>query len=229
MRIHRHFRQATAIDDEVRRPSTTPYPQKPRKRNFFGPSRQLALLVACAFFVIVTLVVPASGQQITQDPSPESKPKAPSNSLEEGYFAPYPGPVPFSGSRLAMAESGVITAGSCRYRQVIDDPHLSGRAVSVHGSWKRVSGTCPAEANVDTYLQAYWCDWYAGCRWVTVASNSDDIRAGTGRGKRVTARKACTASPPVGWRGYVDVDLKGVSDPRGYTYSRIMNLPCMPT
>lgn len=197
--------------------------------SFFGLSRQLTLLVVCAFFAIVTQVVPASAQQVPEEPPPGFAPTAPSKPPVDGYFAPYPDSVSSSGSGLAMAESGVITAGSCKYRQVIDDPHMSGREVSIHGSWKHVSGTCPDEANVDTYLQAYWCDWYTGCRWVTVAEDSDDVRAGTGRGTRVTARKACTISPTVGWRGYVDVDLIGVNDPRGYTYSRIMNLPCAPS
>ena len=141
-----------------------------------------------------------------------------------GHFAPYP--------RVAslMAESGNITAGSCTYRQAIDDPHISSTAplaASVHGWWLRVSGTCPSQANVDVYLQGYWCDIY-GCRWITVASGSSNVYAGGGAGRRATARKTCSSSKTVGWRGFVDVDLIGVSDPAGYTYSAIRNLACSP-
>jgi hypothetical protein len=129
------------------------------------------------------------------------------------------------------AESGNITAGSCTYKQAIDDPHVSSTAppaASVHGWWLRVSGTCPSKANVDVYLQGYWCDIY-GCRWITVASGSSDVYAGGGSGRRATARKTCSSTArTVGWRGFVDVDLIGVSDPAGYTYSAIRNLACSP-
>jgi len=37
-----------------------------------------------------------------------------------------------------------------------------------------------------------------------------------------------SSSTLVGWRGHVDVDLIGVSDPPGYTYSNIKNLYCVP-
>jgi hypothetical protein len=143
-----------------------------------------------------------------------------------GHFAAYPGDVV-----TTLAESGPITAGSCTYKQAIDDPHFSSTppaAVSIHGSWLRVSGTCPSKANVDTYLQGYWCDIY-GCRWITVDSASGDVYAGGGSGRRVTARRNCSStSKTVGWRGFVDVDLIGVSDPSGYTYSAIKNLTCVP-
>lgn len=200
--------------------------------HFFGPAKEFTMLVVYTFFLIATLVVPASAQHTPEEDSPGSTPKAPSEMPVGGYFAPYPDAAHSSSEGLAMAESGVITAGSCKYRQVIDDPHMSGREISIHGSWKHVSGTCPDEANVDTYLQAYWCDryqWYTICRWITVSSDSDDVRAGTGHGKRVTARRACTSSPDVGWRGYVDVDLIGIGDPKGYTYSRIIDFPCAPS
>jgi len=68
---------------------------------------------------------------------------------------------------------------------------------------------------VDIYLQAYGCDPIS-CGWVTVASGSGDYYAGGGSGKRANARKACATTATVGWRGYVDVDLIGVSDPSGY-------------
>lgn len=144
----------------------------------------------------------------------------------KGYFAPYP-----RDDFTIMAESGTITAGSCQYRQAIDNPHISStspRATSVHGYWKQVGGTCPSKANVDTYLQAYWCDQF-GCRWITVDSSSGDVYAGGGSGRRVTAREECSSSGKlVGWRGFVDVDLIGQSDPSGYTYSSAVNLYCVP-
>lgn len=147
-----------------------------------------------------------------------------STSTADGHFAPYPG----GGSVTPLVESGVITAGACKYRQAIDDPHISSGDASIHGYWKKYSGTCPSKANVDTYLQAYWCD-YLGCRFVTVASNSGDVYQGGGSGKWVTARRHCSSTARlVGWRGFVDVDLIGVSDPSGYTYSNIKNLYCTP-
>jgi hypothetical protein len=91
-----------------------------------------------------------------------------------------------------------------------------------------LGGTCPSLANVDVYLQAYWCDGW-GCRWVTVASASRDVRAGGGAGNRVTARRTCKSTKSVGWRGAVDVDLIGIDDPPGYTYSVIKNLGCEPS
>jgi hypothetical protein len=145
-------------------------------------------------------------------------------SRADGHFAPYPG----DGSVSPMTESGVITVGSCKYRQAIDDPHASGGDTSIHGGWLRYSGTCPSKANVDISLQAYWCDPF-GCGWITVASGSGDYYAGGGRGRRATARRGCSSTASsVGWRGFVDVDLNGVVDPSGYTYSVIKNLYCSP-
>jgi hypothetical protein len=81
---------------------------------------------------------------------------------------------------------------------------------------------------LDVYLQGWWCDYY-GCRWITVASNTGDVFAGGGSGNRVTARRTCSSTARlVGWRGLVDVDLIGVSDPAGYTPSTIVNLYCVP-
>jgi hypothetical protein len=146
-----------------------------------------------------------------------------STSPADGHFAPYPG-----GSVTPLVVSGVITAGSCKYRQAIDDPHRSGGDTSIHGWWLKYSGTCPSKANVDVYLQAYWCD-FLGCRWVTVASGSGDFYQGGGSGKWANARESCSSTARlVGWRGFVDVDLIGVSDPSGYTYSVIKNLYCSP-
>jgi hypothetical protein len=83
-------------------------------------------------------------------------------------------------------------------------------------------------ANVDVYLQAYRCDPTPGCRFVTVATRSSDVREGRGRGKRATALFNCRNNNVVGWRGFVDVDLIGVNDPAGFTYSLPQNLTCSP-
>lgn len=59
-------------------------------------------------------------------------------------------------------------------------------------------------------------------------SGSGDYYAGGGSGKWANARRTCSGTSTVGWRGYVDVDLIGVGDPSGYTYSTIANLACTP-
>lgn len=157
--------------------------------------------------------------------------------LENGSFAPAPpvGPRPHNnrtpiGSRLPpggmLLQS--ISAGECRYDQRVDRAHRSGTDVSTHGWWVNLGGTCPAMANVDTYLQAYWCGSY-GCRWVTVSSDSRDVRAGGGRGNRGNARMSCSTDRTTGWRSFVDVDLLGVNDPPGFTYSDPQNLSCTPS
>ncbi|SDU73797.1 hypothetical protein SAMN04488563_4610 [Jiangella alkaliphila] len=102
------------------------------------------------------------------------------------------------------------------------------RAASAHGYWKQVAGTCPSTANVDIFLQARFCT-PAGCGWRTVASGSLNVRPGTGHGFRATAREACSSSATVGYRSFVDVDLPGIADPPGDTFSPAMNLPCYPS
>lgn len=126
-----------------------------------------------------------------------------------------------------MADSNVITAGSCQYRQSVDDPHVTANEAGVHGYWKRWGGTCPSTANVDVYLQAWGCG-STGCTWVTQSHASGDYSAGGGRGKRATAKEGCSSTRTVGWRGFVDVDLNGVNDPAGYTYGTEKDLPCAP-
>lgn len=178
--------------------------------------RTVAVVCLTALACLVALPVGAGASPALRKPS------------ASGHFAPYPGGG--GGGVSLMAESPDITAGSCTYRQAIDDPHISSTAplaASVHGWWLRISGTCPSQANVDVYLQGYWCDQY-GCRWITVASGSADVYAGGGAGRRATARRTCSNANTVGWRGFVDVDLIGVSDPPGYTYSAIRNLSCSP-
>jgi hypothetical protein len=184
-----------------------------------GVAMRIKLTLAVCLLVSLGALPISAGAQSP----PPSEPSEPSAS---GDFAPYPG-----GDVTPLSQSGDITAGGCTYRQAIDNPHISSTAppaASVHGYWLKVGGTCPSKANVDTYLQAYWCDQY-GCRWIVVASNSGDVYPGGGSGRRVTARETCSStSKRVGWRGYVDVDLIGVSDPPGYTYSDPVNLYCVP-
>ncbi|CCF85303.1 conserved hypothetical protein [Nitrolancea hollandica Lb] len=108
---------------------------------------------------------------------------------------------------------------------------MSGTQVSVHGYWKNKSGagTCPSKATVTVYLQAWYCyDYPYSCYWATLTVDQEDVYAGGGSANRAAARWNCANNNTVGWRGYVDVDLIGWSDPAGYTYSDIVNLPCSP-
>lgn len=188
-----------------------------------------SLTVLCCVALLSLAVLSASAVASSPPPPETSTPSASSPQAPEatapsasGHWAPAPSGV------TPMAQSGPITAGNCTYEQAVDDPHQSGGDVSVHGWWLKDSGTCPSTAKVTVWLQAYYCDPLYGCSWVTVGGPSDgDYPPGGGSGKRATARRACSASDPVGWRGQVDVDLDGVSDPSGYTYST-KNLPCSP-
>lgn len=193
------------------------YPRKAR-----GAMRIKLILAVCLLSLAASTSVSVAesavpGNDWLSDASPRSA---------FGHFAPYSG-----GDVTPMAESNLIEVGTCVYRQAIDDPHISTStgplAASVHGYWRKIAGTCPM-ANVDTTLEAWWCDWY-GCRWIAVASASGDIYAGGGGGRRVTARRTCSSSSQtIGWRGFVDVDLIGRDDPAGYTYSPPVNLACVP-
>lgn len=154
-----------------------------------------------------------------------------SASSGEGYFAP--------ASALAerravvpMAASTPIHAGSCYYRQAVDTPHISStsisRAAQSHGWWVNAGGACPSKSNVDVYLQAVYCSG-GTCGWRTVDVRSGDVYAGGGKGKRVTAHKGCSGTATVGFRSYVDVDLIGMNDPAGFTYSTPVDLACYPS
>lgn len=146
---------------------------------------------------------------------------------DDGHYAPLSAlPADKVGHR---ALSAVISAGDCNYQQANDNAHFSstGFAISSHGWWVMWSGTCPNTANVDIYLQAVYCD-SNGCRWRTVDTDSATVRDGGGAGKRATAREECSGVTTVGWRSYVDVDLVGVSDPSGYTYSEPQDRNCYP-
>lgn len=141
--------------------------------------------------------------------------------LSSGYFAPAPATL------TPQAESPVITAGDCQYKQAVDNAHVTRGEAPVHGWWIKWAGSCPSTATTTVYLQAYWCD-QLGCRWVTVRSNSRS--AGPGTSKRANARSACASTTrTVGWRGASDVDLDWQVDPSGLTYSGYQNLYCSPS
>lgn len=186
------------------------------------PSRWIRVGRVCVVALVSSAVLATVGALSTSAGAASSNPPTTTTSVTGG-FAPYP-----TGAITPLAQSGNITAGGCTYQQAIDDPHLSSGDTSVHGWWVKVSGTCPSKATVTVYLQAYFCGG-GSCGWETLNHGQGDYYAGGGSGNRATARWTCSdTSPVVGWRGYVDVDLDGVSDPSGYTYSTIQNLPCYP-
>jgi hypothetical protein len=169
----------------------------------------------------------SAAESATENAAPQARvspPRRLSDMPADFRLAPYPG-----GDVRIMVDSSIITAGSCQYRQTIDDPHVTNNQAGVHGAWKRVAGTCPSKANVDAYLEAYGCSTLAGCMWVIVGSGSGDYYAGGGSGKRATAKADCNGTGTVGFRGFVDVDLIGVNDPSGYTYGNYANLACTPS
>lgn len=128
------------------------------------------------------------------------------------------------------ATSKRIKSGSCTYTQHVDHVHESKSAfeASAHGWWEIEAGTCPTYANVDLEIQAVYCDQY-GCYWKRVIGDSKDLKAknATG-GKRLNVRKKCRDSRAVGYRAWVDIDLKGQKDPGGRTYSKALDLTCYP-
>jgi hypothetical protein len=98
---------------------------------------------------------------------------------------------------------------------------------SVHGYWKRVSGTCPSTANVDTYLQAYWCDQY-GCRWITVASDSGDVRRRRFRQSHHREKDLLEQLQDRWLARLRRCRSQRSRRSAGYTYSPAVNLTCTP-
>lgn len=195
-------------------------------------------LSVCVLSLLLSGSVSVAGTSAPLNDTPSAPPVEPTEPPALGYWALHPGsdgaPVAVSENITnitPMAESEPIQAGECWYSQETDNPHISSTAplaTSVHGWWNRLYlSNCPSKANVDTYLQGWWCDF--SCRWITVASASGDVFAGGGSGRWVTAREPCSSTKLVSWRGFVDVDLIGVWDPPGYTYSSIVDLNCEPT
>jgi hypothetical protein len=185
--------------------------------------RLLLVAITSAVAAIAVAATLASMSRAADGPRGSAK----SVDSSSGDWAPYPGaPTPDTG-----ANSGVIQAGSCYYEQKTDDVHISStapKAVSVHAWWTVNHGTCPSTSNVDAFVQGYWCD-VSGCQWLDVASNSKDVHRGGGSANWVPARMNCAStSKSVGFRGAVDVDLNGQSDPGGRNYSTPIDFFCVP-
>lgn len=126
-----------------------------------------------------------------------------------------------------MSLSSPVSAGGCSYLQANDDPHVTSPDVSIHGWWQRVAGACPSQNKVTVGLLAFYCDYF--CGWVQVAQGSGNYYQGPGSGRWANARKPCAPmSDLVSWAGWTDVDLIGINDPPGVTYSRVVNFFCEP-
>ena len=148
-----------------------------------------------------------------------------------GAPAPYPaggdGAEGLPTTTQPLAVAAAVTAGGCTYDTKGDNPHISSTAplaVSAHGWWTYISGTCPSKANVWVQLQQYYCG--LSCGWVTITQGPTAlVYAGGGSANRATARVTCTNALTTGWRSVVDVDLPGISDPSNRTYM-IANVGC---
>lgn len=109
-----------------------------------------------------------------------------------------------------------------------ENPHTSGSDVSAHGFWKK-NNCSNSRAKVRVDLAAFWGNRRTGVgSWITITSNTREIRSGGGRGQRVTARAYCHKSAhPVSWRNLVDVDVIGERDWPG-RQENIKTLHCQP-
>lgn len=131
-----------------------------------------------------------------------------------------------SGGDMSQATSRVITAGKCHYTQRTDDPGHRRGQVRVHGWWAKDRGTCPDKATTTIVLEAYWCDRW-GCRYVTVASGKKTAASGTSR-RGLAAVNCAHEASVVSYRARVDVDLVGVVDPAGWTFTPTVDFSCYP-
>lgn len=197
-----------------------------------GSHRRVLRTLTVVSCVVLSLTVAASAAANPAARAPE--PTVPTSStVTQSTTAMLPAGLswaPYLDSTVTpLTVSPLISAGGCKYKQANDDPHKPSGTnyASIHGWWLKSAGTCPSKANVDVYLQAYGCGPF-GCQWITVDSGSGDYYAGGGSGKRANARLTCASSAVVGWRGYTDVDLPGIIDPSGVTYSVIKDLACSP-
>jgi len=140
-----------------------------------------------------------------------------------------------SNTQPALAGAGLqvspmaITAGTCVYDQGVDYPHVTSPDVSVHGWWIYRSGTCPSQAKISVWLEAFWQPASGAGYYVTVTPTpgTKTVYAGGGSANRANVRITCVASQQVSWRGRVDVDLINWNDPSGYTYG-YASLACSP-
>ncbi len=183
--------------------------------------RRTTLLLTASFALMAALSGVQTSARAADSPGPSAG----------GYFASISA-LASNGTVSPNLTSGTIHAGSCYYQQGIDNAHISTtsstRAAQSHGWWLNKGGTCPSKSNVDTYLQAVYCS-SSGCDWKTVDKQSGDVYAGGGSGKWITAHEDCSSTATVGFRSFVDVDLIGVNDPAGYTYSPGQDLACYPS
>lgn len=132
-----------------------------------------------------------------------------------------------------MSGSGELAQNfaRCTFETGADNPHRSDGDVSAHGWWNETSEedrTCPEYADVEVRLQAWWCDIFFNCWWVTQAIEESRVREGGGRGRRTTARQSCTRDGrEVSWLNVVDVDLVGTWDRPFRAYKEI-DIECYP-
>lgn len=164
----------------------------------------------------------------TSDPASSTTSSGQESETVEQFVSDAPtasAPRPATDGRL---EPSSLEGSGCYYDQVVDYAHKSGGDVSTHGWWNDNGGSCPLYANVDVWLQAYYCDSW-GCGFVTVAYDSKDKRARNIWNEKLNVRKACNATHNVSWRSQVDVDLIGQSDPGGRTTSPSQVIFCSPS
>ncbi len=177
-------------------------------------SRKTQLVLVAILGVILVLSFPLTNVVYAEEAIYTEEPDLDENM---GYFAPY------NRDETYRSEANIddlvlaATNGLCRFTMEGDYPHLSNhrREVSTHGWWEIESDNqnCPEYAYVEVWLQANWCDFITGCRWITLAHQEKRIREGGGSGRRTTARYDCASNELlVGYRNVVDVDLVGVPD-----------------
>ena len=150
----------------------------------------------------------------------------PEENGSQGSFAPYPGDGT-DGLESDVDDLQDTVGGSCTYQTRGDNPHRSGNDVSVHGWWKisPASGQCPTHADVEVWLQGWWCNEWYGCWWRTIDSDEKRVRPGGGSGRRTNIRELCATFETTGYRNVVD--LVGVGDPGDKEYV-IANVNCRP-
>ena len=174
-------------------------------------------VIAVVTLLVLMFVLPAHAEEPEED-------------VSSGSFAPY------SGSETYGAEMDTdylleAFAQSCNYTTRGDNPHVSrtGNEVSVHGWWTidSDSGPCPTYADVEVWLQGWYCIEGVTCWWRTIDEDEKRVRAGGGAGNRTNARAFCVSDKVTGFRNVVDVDLVGVSDPPDKLYI-IADVPCRP-
>ena len=175
----------------------------------------LLTVVTVAALLVLIFALPAHAEE-------------PEKGTSSGSFAPYSGPEAY-GAEMDADYLLEAFAQSCNYTTRGDNPRVTrrGNEVSVHGWWTINSGSCPTHADVEVWLQGWYCMEGFGCWWRTINEDEKRIRAGGGAGKRTNVRAFCVSNHVTGFRNVVDVDLVGVSDPPDKLYITA-NVPCRP-